>query len=387
MLRRSLLLSHPKISTKSYRLLSFSSRHHFFKKDEPPNDPKLDKEETKEKVVAESTSLKYTSDQQKELDFQTRRENFIQHYENEMNKMEDKFNADNRFFKNKVTIFGNEKFPKGVTRFDQRRRENLKHLVNNAKNPEVYEPLKDPMGLDQKHNIFGHDYQYEIDYHKANTRLIGTYTDKGKFVWDWEIRIKQMNMMLFYTGIGLFMLSLAIMSVPLYKIFCASLGAGHSLDLRKKATEELQTMDINYDQKMRIHFTANKTLTMDWNFKSDQEFVEVFPGETALVFYKAKNPTNQPVIGVSTYHITPFEAAPYFNKIQCFCFEQQMLGPNEEVELPVFFFIDPEIMNDPACQGVSNIQLSYTFFKVTKDFDIPLPGFSKFGEDDAVAMA
>uniref|UniRef100_A0A8C0TUA1 Cytochrome c oxidase assembly protein COX11, mitochondrial n=1 Tax=Canis lupus familiaris TaxID=9615 RepID=A0A8C0TUA1_CANLF len=73
----------------------------------------------------------------------------------------------------------------------------------------------------------------------------------------------------------------------------------------------------------------------------------VVPGETALAFYKAKNPTDKPVIGISTYNVVPFEAGQYFNKIQCFCFEEQRLNPQEEVDMPVFFYIDPEFAEDP----------------------------------------
>ncbi|RXG71131.1 cytochrome c oxidase assembly protein COX11, mitochondrial [Armadillidium vulgare] len=93
-------------------------------------------------------------------------------------------------------------------------------------------------------------------------------------------------------------------------------------------------------------------------------FCQVKPGETALAFYSARNPTNKPVIGISTYNVLPFEAGQYFNKIQCFCFEEQMLNPNEEVSMPVFFYIDPEFADDPFMEKVQDIVLSYTFFEV-----------------------
>src|SRR5665811_1167204 len=91
--------------------------------------------------------------------------------------------------------------------------------------------------------------------------------------------------------------------------------------------------------------------------------LQLSPGETALAFYRAENKTSRPVDGISTYNVIPFEAGQYFNKIQCFCFEEQRLNPGEVVELPVFFYIDPEIMNDPKLENIDLITLSYTFFE------------------------
>lgn len=102
---------------------------------------------------------------------------------------------------------------------------------------------------------------------------------------------------------------------------------------------------------------------MPWTFKPEQQEVSVVPGETALAFYKAYNPTRRPITGVSTYNVTPMKAGLYFNKIQCFCFEEQRLKPREEVDMPVFFYIDPAILDDPQMRHVTDITLSYTFFK------------------------
>jgi cytochrome c oxidase assembly protein subunit 11 len=84
-----------------------------------------------------------------------------------------------------------------------------------------------------------------------------------------------------------------------------------------------------------VHFTANTTDTMPWSFKPQQSAVKVVPGETALAFYTAYNPTNRPVTGVSTYNVSPARVGLYFNKIQCFCFEEQRLRPGEEIDMPV----------------------------------------------------
>ena len=93
-----------------------------------------------------------------------------------------------------------------------------------------------------------------------------------------------------------------------------------------------------------------------------QREVRVLPGETALAFYTATNKSDEDVIGVATYSVTPGQVAPYFSKIQCFCFEEQRLNAGETVDMPVFFYIDPEFLKDPAMKGIDTITLNYTFF-------------------------
>lgn len=92
--------------------------------------------------------------------------------------------------------------------------------------------------------------------------------------------------------------------------------------------------------------------------------MRVLPGETALAFYKAKNLSDEDIIGVATYSVTPAQVAPYFSKIQCFCFEEQRLNSGETVDMPVFFYIDPEFLKDPNMKGIDTITLSYTFFSM-----------------------
>lgn len=101
---------------------------------------------------------------------------------------------------------------------------------------------------------------------------------------------------------------------------------------------------------------------LDWKFVPQQREVRVLPGETALAFYTATNRSDQDIIGVATYSVSPAQVAPYFNKIQCFCFEEQRLNAKEEVDMPVFFYIDPEFTKDLNTRGIEQITLSYTFF-------------------------
>lgn len=88
----------------------------------------------------------------------------------------------------------------------------------------------------------------------------------------------------------------------------------------------------------------------------------MLPGETALAFYTATNKSDQDIIGVATYSVTPGQVAQYFNKIQCFCFEEQRLNAGETVDMPVFFYIDPDFVNDPSMTSIKHITLNYTFF-------------------------
>lgn len=116
-------------------------------------------------------------------------------------------------------------------------------------------------------------------------------------------------------------------------------------------------MEAVKERVLSIKFNADLSASLMWNFKPQQYEIKVAPGETALAFYTAKNPTDRPVIGISTYNVIPFEAGQYFNKIQCFCFEEQLLSPHEEVDMPVFFYIDPEFADDPKMELVDEITL------------------------------
>ncbi|MCH2037792.1 MAG: cytochrome c oxidase assembly protein, partial [Rickettsiales bacterium] len=101
---------------------------------------------------------------------------------------------------------------------------------------------------------------------------------------------------------------------------------------------------------------------MPWDFEAVQREVSVRTGENKLIFYHAKNTTNDPIKGVATFNVTPDKAATYFSKVSCFCFEEQTLEASQEVEMPVSFFIDPEFENDSEMDDVKVITLSYTFF-------------------------
>lgn len=181
---------------------------------------------------------------------------------------------------------------------------------------------------------------------------------------------------LYWSGLGILVIGFTYASVPLYRVFCQSYNYGGTVSINHDSNK-VQSMKPVKDKVIKVKFNADIGATMQWNFKPQQNFVRVIPGETALAFYTAKNPLNVPVNGISTYNIIPYEAAPYFNKIQCFCFEEQRLNPHEEVDMPVFFYIDPEFINDPKMQNVEEIVLSYTFFEAKKGMTFPIPNFMK----------
>lgn len=117
-------------------------------------------------------------------------------------------------------------------------------------------------------------------------------------------------------------------------------------------------------RRLRITFNGSVSDVLPWKFTPQQREVRVLPGETALAFYTATNKSDEDIIGVATYSVTPGQVAPYFSKIQCFCFEEQRLNAGETVDMPVFFFIDPDFVNDPAMKKIDTIILSYTFFSM-----------------------
>jgi hypothetical protein len=115
-------------------------------------------------------------------------------------------------------------------------------------------------------------------------------------------------------------------------------------------------------KRIRVTFNASVSDILPWKFVPQQREVRVLPGETALAFYTATNTSDKDIIGVATYSVTPAQTAPYFSKIQCFCFEEQRLNAGETVDMPVFFYLDPDMLNDLNMRGVETVTLSYTFF-------------------------
>ncbi|AXT26817.1 cytochrome c oxidase assembly protein [Ruegeria sp. AD91A] len=159
-------------------------------------------------------------------------------------------------------------------------------------------------------------------------------------------------------GVVVLMGSLAWASVPFYDWFCRVTGFGGTTGVAEAAPEEI------LDRTVTIRFDASKAKDMAWEFKPVVREMEVRIGETGLAFYEAYNPTDRPIAGQASYNVAPYSAGGYFQKIACFCFEEQVLQPGERVEMPVTFFVDPEMVEDLEAKYVHTITLSYTFYEI-----------------------
>ncbi|KAI9819440.1 MAG: Cytochrome c oxidase assembly protein cox11, mitochondrial [Thelocarpon impressellum] len=203
---------------------------------------------------------------------------------------------------------------------------------------------------------------------------------------------------LWYYTLSIILGTLAVSygSVPMYKMICQQTGwGGTPIKASVRATDDpaSRLQPVTDSRRLRITFNGSVSDVLPWKFTPQQREVRVLPGETALAFYTATNTSAADIIGVATYSVTPGQVAPYFSKIQCFCFEgtwsplslphstddmtEQRLNAGESVDMPVFFFIDPDFVNDPAMKGIDTVTLSYTFFKARYDKNgnlTPLPG-------------
>ncbi|OCT77220.1 cytochrome c oxidase assembly protein COX11, mitochondrial [Xenopus laevis] len=190
---------------------------------------------------------------------------------------------------------------------------------------------------------------------------------------DWRSRNKTVLTYVAATVVG--MVGMSYAAVPLYRLYCQASGLGGTA-VAGHSSEQIEAMEPVKGRVIKVTFNADVHASLHWNFRPQQSEIYLVPGETALAFYRARNSTENPVIGISTYNVVPYEAGQYFNKIQCFCFEEQRLNPHEEVDMPVFFFIDPEFAEDPRMARVDTITLSYTFFEAKEGQKLPLPGYS-----------
>ncbi|CAJ0937233.1 unnamed protein product, partial [Mesorhabditis belari] len=167
--------------------------------------------------------------------------------------------------------------------------------------------------------------------------------------------------MLYYAmSLGVVAIGATFAAIPLYRIFCEQTSFGGLTQIAKDFAK-IATMQKVEDRLIRVQFNSDVPSNMRWEFKPVQDEIYVHPGETALAFF------------LSSYNLVPFQAAYYFNKIQCFCFEEQILNPGEQVDLPVFFYIDPDYANDPNLEFLDSILLSYTFFEAKSGLKLPSP--------------
>lgn len=157
-------------------------------------------------------------------------------------------------------------------------------------------------------------------------------------------------------GIILGMTGLAWASVPLYDLFCRVTGYGGTTGVSAGYDGAIA------DVAIQVSFNADVDPSLPWSFQPLQRSVTIAPGENGLAFYEAINRSDQPVVGRAVYNVTPHKVGYYFNKVHCFCFEEQLLEPGERIEMPVSYYVDPEMLDDVEADMVRQITLSYTFF-------------------------
>lgn len=157
------------------------------------------------------------------------------------------------------------------------------------------------------------------------------------------------------------MIAATYASVPLYRIFCRATGFDGTPQIAEAASQSQEAGMI------AVRFDANVGQGLAWKFAPKQNEVTVHLGENKVIYYRAENDAAMPTIGTATFNVTPEKAAPYFNKIACFCFTKQELKAGQSADLGVSFFVDPRIATDPETRDVTAITLSYTFFPAKPD--------------------
>lgn len=161
------------------------------------------------------------------------------------------------------------------------------------------------------------------------------------------------------TAAVLGMTGLAFAAVPLYEAFCRVTGYGGTTQEAAAAPQRV------LERRMEVRFDANIAPDLPVEFAPKQVSESLRIGETGLAFYRIRNTTDQPIVARATYNVTPHVAGQYFAKLECFCFQDQVIAPGAAADLPVVFFVDPEIVDDPNTRDIETVTLSYTFFRST----------------------
>ena len=153
------------------------------------------------------------------------------------------------------------------------------------------------------------------------------------------------------------MVGLSFASVPLYRLFCQATGLGGTTQRATAVPKEVA------DAVVTVRFDAETAPDLGWEFRPLESAVRVHPGEQREVFFRAVNRTAETVTGTATFNVTPTKTGIYFDKLQCFCFNEQQLKPGESRDMGVVFFVDPDLLTDPSTSDVRTITLSYTMFR------------------------
>jgi len=156
----------------------------------------------------------------------------------------------------------------------------------------------------------------------------------------------------------LFMASASFLSVPFYNWFCKVTGYGGATNVAQKES------DIISDKVISVRFDASLEKGLEWEVKPVQRNMTLNLGETGLAFYEAYNPTDKPIAAQASFNVVPFSVGNFFNKIECFCFTEQILQPGEKIKMPVSFYVDPDLIYNLESKNVTSVTLSYTFYEI-----------------------
>ena len=154
------------------------------------------------------------------------------------------------------------------------------------------------------------------------------------------------------------MASASFLSVPFYNWFCKVTGYGGATNVAQKES------DIISDKIISVRFDASLEKGLKWEVKPVQRNMTLNLGETGLAFYEAYNPTDKPIAAQASFNVVPFSVGNFFNKIECFCFTEQILQPGEKIKMPVSFYVDPDLINNLESKNVTSVTLSYTFYEI-----------------------
>ncbi len=167
-------------------------------------------------------------------------------------------------------------------------------------------------------------------------------------------RNARLSRVLITVVIAMFLFGFA--SIPLYRMFCAQFDPGGSSWFIGEP-DSYEGVEVDPSRTIRVRLATNVERRLPWTFQASDYYIELHPGEKVLVDFSAMNTANEALVGKAVYDINPPEAAPYFRKIECFCFIEQELGPREQMDMPLYFWFDPDIPDT-----VRNVTIGYTFF-------------------------
>lgn len=168
------------------------------------------------------------------------------------------------------------------------------------------------------------------------------------------------------------MLAFAYASVPLYRMFCQETGFGGTTQVATRPAPGGVGARV-----IKVQFSANVSRDLAWDFKPLQQDVRLRPGAQGLAFYRVTNNSASAIVGMATYNVTPNKAGIYFNKVLCFCFEQQRIEAGQTIDMPVTFFIDPDFLDDKNLDDVTTLTLSYTFLNINHRLSYVRYSFSR----------